>query len=181
LVLKTINGEHDRAGREELARRGEGLNIVFLDSHLPGAQVNALFASADCYISLHRSEGLGLGMAQSMYLGKPVIGTGYSGNLDFMNRENSLLVNYEMGAMDETSGPYEKGSVWAQPSSDHAAEYMRWVYKNREESKALGQRAARDIRETLSAQRTSREIFARAREIEAIAGGIYSCGVRADA
>jgi len=180
LVLKTINSEHDRAGRELLARRGEGLKIVFLDSHLPGAQVNALFASADCYISLHRSEGLGLGMAQSMYLGKPVIGTGYSGNLDFMSRENSLLVDYEMAAMEETNGPYEKGSVWAQPSSDHAAEHMRWVYKNREESMALGQRAARDIRETLSAQRTSQEILARAREIGAMGREGYACSVRAD-
>ena len=44
----------------------------------------SLMASVDCFVSLHRSEGFGLGMAQSMYLGKPVIATGYSGNMDFM-------------------------------------------------------------------------------------------------
>jgi hypothetical protein len=106
-------------------------------------------------------------MAQAMYLGKTVIGTGYSGNLDFMSRENSLLVDYGMTAMDETSGPYEKGSVWAQPDVDHAAELMRWAYKNRDESVALGQRAARDIRESLSPERTRQEILARVRELEA--------------
>jgi hypothetical protein len=57
---------------------------------------------------------------------------------------------------------------------------MRWVYKNREESAALGQRAARDIRETLSAQRASQEILARAREIGAMGREAYSRSVRAD-
>jgi glycosyltransferase involved in cell wall biosynthesis len=166
LILKSINWEHDREGRELLTRRGEGLKIIFIDSHLPGAQVNALFASIDCYISLHRSEGLGLGMAQAMYLGKPVIGTGYSGNLEFMNRENSLLVNYKLVTMEETSGPYEKGSFWAQPDTTHAAELMRWVYEHRDESAALGKRAALDIRQSLSPERTKREILARVQELE---------------
>ncbi len=56
----------------------------------------ALLACADAYVSLHRSEGFGLGMAESMYLGKPVIGTAYSGNVDFMTQENSYLVDYRI-------------------------------------------------------------------------------------
>ena len=166
LVLKSINWEHDREGRAALGRRAEGANVVFLDPHLPGAEVNALFASADSYVSLHRSEGLGLGMAQAMYLGKPVIGTGYSGNLEFMNAENSLLVNFSMTELEEDSGPYERGTHWAAPDVAHAASLMRWVYENRAASQALGARAAQDIRRILDPQKTAREILQRVQELE---------------
>ena len=165
LVMKSINWEHDPAGRELLERQSQGLNVVFLDAHQPGAEVNALFASADCYASLHRSEGLGLGMVQAMYLGKPVIATGYSGNLEFMNSENSLLVNYEMTELDEDSGPYERGTRWAAPNVDHAATLMRWVYEHQEESKALGARAAASLRRTLDPKVTTREILSRCAEL----------------
>ncbi len=166
LVMKSINWEHDPAGREALGRRADGAPIIFLDPHLSGAEVNALFASVDSYISLHRSEGLGLGMAQAMYLGKPVIGTGYSGNLEFMNSENSLLVNFTMTELEEDSGPYERGTHWAAPDVEHAAGLMRWVYENREESRALGLRGAASVRQSLDPAVTAREILARVKELE---------------
>ncbi len=101
-----------------------------------------------------------------MYLGKPVIATGYSGNLDFMNSENSLLVDYAMTELEEDSGPYERGTHWAAPDVEHAATLMRWVYENREASRALGQRAAASIRQTLDPQQTAREIRAHVEELE---------------
>ena len=55
-------------------------------------------AACDCYVSLHRAEGFGLTLAEAMAIGKPVIATGYSGNVDFMNDANSYLVDYEIGA-----------------------------------------------------------------------------------
>ena len=58
-----------------------------------------MIAACDCYVSLHRSEGLGLTMAEAMALGKPVIATVYSGNLQFMTPENSHLVDYQLGAV----------------------------------------------------------------------------------
>ncbi len=164
LVIKSINWEHDRAGRELLERQSEGLRVVFLEAHQPGAEVMALFASADCYASLHRSEGLGLGMVQAMYLGKPVIATGYSGNLEFMNSENSLLVNYEMTELEEDSGPYERGTRWAAPDVDHAAMLMRWVYEHRAESEEIGARAATSIRRLLDPKITAAEIVQRVQE-----------------
>ena len=166
LVMKSINWEHDRVGREALGRQAAGASILFLDSHVPGAEVNALFASADCYVSLHRSEGLGLGMAQAMYLGKPVIGTGYSGNLEFMNAGNSLLVNFTMTELEEDSGPYERGTHWAAPDVEHAASLMRWVYEHREESRALGARGAAEIRISLNPATTAREILERVQAFE---------------
>ena len=165
LVLKSINHEADRAGREMLARKSAGLNVIFLDDHVPSAEVNSLFASVDCYISLHRSEGLGLGMAQAMYLGKPVIATNYSGNLEFMNSENSLLVDYTMTELDKDSGPYERGTRWAAPDIDHAASLMRFVYENRKEGEALGARGAASVRAILNPVLTSAQIAQRVREL----------------
>ena len=165
LVVKSINAHHDPGGRAFLAQNCGGSPVVFEDSHLSASQINALFASADCYVSLHRSEGLGLGLAQSMYLAKPVIGTGYSGNLEFMNDRNSYLVQYRMTTLEEGSGPYEAGTMWAEPDIEHAAELMRNVYLDQEESATRGRLAAAEIRETLNPKRTEREIAAAVDEL----------------
>jgi glycosyltransferase involved in cell wall biosynthesis len=165
LVLKSINSGHDRDGRAMLAKRAEGAQIIFMDSHLSGIEMNALFKLVDSYVSLHRSEGLGLGMAQAMLLGKPVIATGYSGNLEFMNHQNSLLIDYEMKTLEETCGPYEKGSFWAEPNTEHAAALMRHVYMNREESVAFGVQASQDVRRILNPELTQRQIRRRIEEI----------------
>jgi glycosyltransferase involved in cell wall biosynthesis len=166
LVLKSINGE--AAEQTSLAERAAGLRVVFMEDHVPGAEVNALFASADCYVSLHRSEGLGLGLAQAMYLGKPVIGTGYGGNLEFMNAENSLLVNYSLVELEETYGPYEQGTHWAEADVEHAATLMRWAYEHRSESEALGARGSASIRQTLDPRITAREIVRRVGELQRV-------------
>jgi len=166
LVIKSINCDHDKAGRASLDQKSEGAKVVFMDTHISGAEWNALFASADCYVSLHRSEGLGLGMAHAMYLGKPVIATNYSGNLEFMNSGNSLLVDYTMTELNEDSGPYERGTRWAEPKVEHAVNLMRWVYEHRAEGEALGARAAAHIRRTLDPNTTAAEISQRVRELE---------------
>ncbi len=165
LVMKSINSDQDQSARDALARMSNGANVIFLDAHQPAAEVNSLFASVDCYVSLHRSEGLGLGMAQAMYLGKPVIATGYSGNLEFMNAANSLLVDHSMTTLDEDAGPYERGTRWAEPDIAHAATLMRWVFDQREESQALGARAAASVRQTLNPAATADEIRRRVEEI----------------
>lgn len=165
LVIKSINSDQDRAGREQLARDAGDANVRFLDAHISSAEMDSLFASADCYVSLHRSEGLGLGMAHAMYLGKPVIGTGYSGNLEFMNSTNSLLVDYTMTELEEDSGPYEKGTHWAEPNVENAAELMRFVYENRADAKAIADRGAQSVRAVLDPALTSTQILQRVREV----------------
>ena len=105
-------------------------------------------------------------MVQAMYLGKPVIATGYSGNLDFMNSGNSLLVDYEMIELHEDAGAYERGSHWAAPNVEQAAGFMRYAYEHQEEGRALGRRAAADVRQTLDPARTAAEIQQRVRELE---------------
>ena len=105
-----------------------------------------MLAACDCYVSLHRSEGFGLTPAEAMYLGKPVIATGYSGNLDYMTPENSYLVDYELQRIGRGNSPYPADGEWADPDIDHAARLMREVVEDPLAAERRGQQAAADIR-----------------------------------
>src|SRR5438876_8803209 len=99
-------------------------------------------------------------MAEAMAVGKPVIATGCSGNLDFMTPSNSLLVSYSKTPLRTTVHIYRRGGSWAEPSVDHAAELMRWVVGHPAEAQAMGQRAARDVRATLSLESAGQRMAA---------------------
>ena len=118
-------------------------------------------SACDCFVSLHRAEGYGLAPAEAMALGKPVIATRYSGNMDFMTPSNSLLVDYALTRVGADVEIYPAAGEWADPSVEHAAELMRWVVEHPEQGRAIGQRAARDIREQLSPQACGRAMRAR--------------------
>ncbi len=87
-------------------------------------------AACDCYVSLHRSEGFGLTMAEAMLLEKPVIATRYSGNLAFMTDANSFLCDYKLRRIGKGSEPYPPDARWAEPDIAHAAKLMRFVHDN---------------------------------------------------
>ena len=87
-------------------------------------QANELTRRAIATSRSIRSEGLGLALAEAMMLSKPSIATAYSGNLDFMDESNSLLVGYDLTEIETTAGPYEKGNSWAEPSIPEAANAM---------------------------------------------------------
>jgi glycosyltransferase involved in cell wall biosynthesis len=95
LVVKSINGDRRVAELEALRAAAAGRpDVVLVDEYFDADATDALMAACDCYVSLHRSEGFGLTLAHAMSRGKPVIATGYSGNVDFMDGTNSLLVGY---------------------------------------------------------------------------------------
>ena len=79
-----------------------------------------------------------------MRAAKPVIVTGYSGNMDFTTSENSFLVDYRFACIEQ-EGPYPKGFVWAAPDLDQAAEQMRYVFKNRDSAAERGRRARETV------------------------------------
>ena len=85
-----------------------------------------------------------------MYLGKPVIGTGYSGNLDFMTRDNSCLIDYELIAVEKDQYPFAEGQVWANPDKEQAVHYMQNLLDDRDFGRQLGRRASQDIRSKFS-------------------------------
>jgi hypothetical protein len=94
-------------------------------------------------------------MAEAMSFGKPVIATGYSGNLTFMSDRNSYLVRYELTRVPPNCEPYTAGVEWADPDLEHAAELIRRVFERRDEAERIGQQAASDIRERHSLDRTA--------------------------
>ena len=148
LILKTSFGAQHPALLAELhaAAAESGGKIMIIDRVFTADETISLMDSCDCYVSLHRTEGLGLTMAEAMLLAKPVIGTRYSGNLDFMDDENSLLVDYELVEIGKPVPPYESGSRWANPSEAHAAQLMRRVWENQDFAAALGRRAQARLR-----------------------------------
>ncbi|MBI2212963.1 MAG: glycosyltransferase [Acidobacteria bacterium] len=119
--------------------------VYLTDSVLPRARVNGLIAACDGVISLHRSEGFGLILAEAMCLGKPVVATGWSGNMDFMNVSNSCVVGYELVTLDRDHGPYRAGQTWAEPDIDHAASLLRRLAEDAAFRARIGASAAATI------------------------------------
>ncbi|MFN2463696.1 MAG: glycosyltransferase family 4 protein [Candidatus Dormibacteria bacterium] len=147
LVIKSANGDRRAEDRAELvAAIGSREDITLVDRYVPPGWITAMIAACDCYISLHRSEGFGLTLAEAMLLGKPTIATGYSGNLDFMTSENSYLVR----AAEVPVGPgipiYPAEGMWGEPDLDDAARLMREVAADPEAARAKGAIAREDIR-----------------------------------
>jgi glycosyltransferase involved in cell wall biosynthesis len=164
LVIKVSHS--DKRTLRLLTEAARGAKILVWHTILGRAEIGSLYQVADCYVSLHRSEGFGLTPAEAMALGKPVIATAYGGNMDFMSEDNSYLVRYSLIELDRDYTPYQKGWVWADPSLDHAADLMRAVYENRDTAASVGKRAAEDISELLGAEAVGRAMTGR---LEAIA------------
>ncbi len=149
LVIKTINGHRHLAALEELRALASGRpDIQIVDRFLSADQRDAWARACDCYVSLHRCEGFGLTMAEAMALGKPVIATAYSANLDFMDSSTALLVGYDEWVLSRQSGPYPPGTRWAQPNVGEAAAFMRQLYDDPKSGRMLGERAREHIRTT---------------------------------
>lgn len=151
LVIKFSNAEHFPEQRERLKALVEGYpSIKIIDGYLLRDQLNALIYNCDCYVSLHRSEGFGLTIAEAMFYGKPVIATDYSANTEYMNVGNSFPVKYELVTLAEDFLPYKKGNMWAEPDIEHAAYLMRYVFENHNQAKQVGERAAREVTSRLN-------------------------------
>jgi glycosyltransferase involved in cell wall biosynthesis len=167
LVIKSINGGNLPAKLRALQDFVDGDDrIVIVDDFLSRDQVSGLESVVDAFVSLHRAEGLGLGLAESMYLGKPVVGTAYSGNLEFMNSENSCLVPYEL--VPVRKGEYLYDDVrfrWAEPDLEQAAYYMRRLADDAEFRNRIAQRGQRSIRARFTPAVTARLMRQRLAEL----------------
>jgi len=145
LVLKFTNAEYDRDAVKQIINETQGLDVRILDGYMDRAELCALLNTADCYFSPHRSEGFGLTLLESMKLGKPVIATHYSGNVDFMNDENSFPLPYRLITLERDYGPYMRGATWADPDLEEAARLMRLVVERPEIARARGERARAQV------------------------------------
>ncbi len=148
LVVKSINGAHHRVALEELRARAAGRSdVAIIDGYLSPGDRNALMASCDAYVSLHRSEGFGLTLAEAMWNGKPVVATAYGGNTDFMTNENAYLVPHTIVEIGKGADPYPADGTWAEPSIEAAAHLLRRIVEQPEEASSRAERGRREIKE----------------------------------
>jgi glycosyltransferase involved in cell wall biosynthesis len=168
LVIKVQNAELNPEDYEGLKAQVAALpGAHLLSATLSRADVYALEAACDCFVSLHRSEGFGLAVAECMYLGKPVIATHWSATAEYLDHDNGYPVRRSLVKLMENHGPYMKGSTWAEPDTAHAAELMVKAFSDPKESARVGAAARRSIEERFSPA----SIGARyRRRLEAIAG-----------
>jgi len=125
-------------------------HCFLISQTLSRADVMRLQKSCDCFVSLHRSEGFGLSVAEAMYLGKPVISTNWSATAEFVTPQNGCPVEVELVTLEKNHDVYPKGSVWAEPDVDHAAAHMRKLAEDPAWAARLGAQAAADIRRRFS-------------------------------
>ncbi|MBP6718342.1 MAG: glycosyltransferase [Rhodoferax sp.] len=151
LVIKTINGQHHTQDLATLKASVTDLpNIFFIDDFLTRQQTWDLQACCDILLSLHRAEGFGLAPAEMMYLGKPVVATGWSANTDFMTADNSFLTRYQLRPLPQALGVYPAGQLWADADTDHAAWCLTRLFDDPTLRQSMGQRASADIHHQLS-------------------------------
>jgi glycosyltransferase involved in cell wall biosynthesis len=161
LVVKVNNGQRRPAEMNELRAQAAGLPVSIIDSCLSRREMTALINASDCVVSLHRSEGFGLVLAEAMAAGKPVIATAYSGNLDFTRPDNSFLVSYTLVRVGQGAEPYDSDALWAEPSIADASRQMQFVV-NSEELRMTRAAAGRAfVREHLSPRSIGRLMFNR--------------------
>jgi glycosyltransferase involved in cell wall biosynthesis len=136
----------------ELRQRcGSHPRIRVIDAAMSYPEVLSLYKSCDAFVSLHRAEGLGLALMESMALGKPVIATAWSGNMTFMNYTNACLVRYDLVPVESKIAVYSKevtgpDVTWAAPRSRDAAAWMKRLADDRSLRERIGANAARDMR-----------------------------------
>lgn len=153
LVVKFYNADINPVERKRLARAVGNANVLLLNQRGSREETLGLLSVADAYVSLHRSEGFGLSIAEAMALGKPVIATNYSGNTDYLNEDLGFPISYSLCELERTYGLYEKGNVWAEPNIGEAAHWMRYAFENQEIAVGKGARAAHAIGAKLAPSR----------------------------
>lgn len=144
LVIKTVGGDAHPKELKRL-RTAAGPNVHIRDGYVTREEQQALVAACDAFVSLHRAEGYGLHLAEAMAHGKPVIATGYSGNLEFMDDTNSRLVPFTLVRVPTGCDPYPSDARWAEPDVEAAAAAMREIVEDPALARTLGERAAADI------------------------------------
>ena len=141
LVLKSVGGDRHWQEMELLRSCIDRPDIHVMDGAVPSHHVKAMMELCDCYASLHRSEGFGLGMAEAMALGKPVLATAWSANLEFMDEDTAYLVPAGAVPIPEDVAVYGGLGRWAEPDLDAAGEALRRIHDDPAGATAMGGRA----------------------------------------
>jgi glycosyltransferase involved in cell wall biosynthesis len=149
LVIKALNADKLRDQQAAVLRElRSDPDVHLMEDTLSRSATLQLIDCCDAVVSLHRSEGLGLLIAEAMELGKPVVATDYSATTELVSTQTGWPVDYRLVAVPEGHYPFHAGQVWAEPDETHAAWQMRSVYLQADEAG----RRARNARDTLHKQ-----------------------------
>lgn len=141
-------------------------DIILIDRIMNYEQLIGLLDCCDCFVSLHRSEGFGRGIAESMFLGKPVIVTNYSGNMDFTNNENACLVDYTLVKVNPGEYIFGENQVWAEPDIECAAWHMKRLVDELYIGKQLGLAAKNFIQENYNCKQVGQNYKKRLKQLK---------------
>lgn len=160
---------------ERLRSAASDDRVTVMDRSMSYREILALYASCDALVSLHRAEGLGLALLEAMALGRPAIGTAWSGNMDFMTPDNSCPVPYRMIPVAATTQPaygraMSGAQEWADPDIDAAAAWMRRLADEEDLRASIGETARRDA-ERIRAEYDRGEVFDRLLEMRPLDPG----------
>ena len=166
LVLKFNNPDYEQPVMQQLRSELSGCqNVVVIDRLLTRDELTSLIDACDCFVSLHRSEGFGLGPAEAMSLGKPAIITNWSGNTDYMTTDNCVAIDYKLVELGRDYGPYKAHQYWAEPDLEQAAQWMKRLVAEPDLAQAIGRRGQETITTHFSPQAVGKIIQTRLREI----------------
>lgn len=167
LVFKTQNsaGRPKYAAKLKQSIRDAAIEdkVIFINNFIPQDDLVGLTNACDAYLSLHRGEGFGLGIAESMILGKPVVVTNYSGPTEFCNPDNSMLVPFRMTKMKANECDVWQDKLvdtWAEPDVNAAAEALKKLYDNPTFARQLGDRARQFIIQYFSIENFKASVMA---------------------
>ncbi|MGK2938019.1 MAG: glycosyltransferase family 4 protein [Solirubrobacteraceae bacterium] len=149
LVIKCIDHEaHPDEHAALVAAADRHPDVHVQAGYAERAEMDALVQRSDAVVSLHRAEGFGFTPAEAMAQGRPVIATRYSGNLEYMTDDNSLLVGARLVPIGPGGAPYPSCARWADPDLDEAAAAMRRLVADPALGRRIGERARADLMRT---------------------------------
>lgn len=166
VVKSTGSADHHPDVKKQLVRMASfDDRIRIIDQSLSRGQMLSLMKATDCYVSLHRAEGFGLGMAEAMTLGKPVIGTDYSGNTEFVRPDTAYPIAYRLKRLSPHDYIYTEGQVWAEPDEVDCAAAMVRVVSEPDDARRRADAGKAFIHERFGVENVARLVDARLGEI----------------
>jgi len=154
LCFKTSNSQHYQVKKSLLEKQISDANlndkVLIIDNILSRREMLWLMAASDCFVSLHRGEGLGLNMLDAMALSLPVVATAYGGNTEFMNKKNSYPVDYSFIPVFDDMAVYSDVEYWADPSLEQAGEIIHSLVENPQQGVTMGQKGKEFIKNMYS-------------------------------
>lgn len=130
-IIKIASPSYGNLEFERFVANAKKLGCYLIFENLSKPDVYYFLSRINTFVSMHRAEGFGLMLLESMSLGTVAVATGHSGNLDFMNTNNALLIDYEKFMLSKKEGPYPSGTMWADPSIVDCANQLETIINDK--------------------------------------------------